>query len=69
MFFLYSAQRAGVETRLDIWPMLPHVFPLFARWFPEARRARQDIAAFLEQQLRAAAVTRSGTEFRPKLAA
>ncbi|HSW13965.1 MAG TPA: alpha/beta hydrolase fold domain-containing protein [Solimonas sp.] len=51
------ARRAGVITRLDIWPQLPHAFPLFARWFPEARQARHDIAAFLRQHLSTAPAT------------
>jgi len=44
------AEAAGVDVRLDIWPVLPHAFPLFAPWFPEARQARRDIAAFIRLQ-------------------
>jgi monoterpene epsilon-lactone hydrolase len=45
------ARAAGVEVRLDVWPELPHAFPLFAALFPEVREARQDIAAFMRTHL------------------
>lgn len=38
---------AGVTTRIDIWPLLPHAFPLFERVFPKAKLARQDMVAFM----------------------
>ncbi|SEQ82974.1 Acetyl esterase/lipase [Solimonas aquatica] len=47
------ARRAGVEVRLDIWPVLPHAFPLFAASLREARAALDDIAAFLQDKLAA----------------
>lgn len=62
------AHAAGVATRLDIWPQLPHAFPLLARWFPEARRARQDIAGFLLQQLQAPPPEQKKPRRRRKLA-
>lgn len=43
---------AGVDVRLDVWPGLPHAFPLFEAVFPEVRQARQDIADFLRSCLR-----------------
>lgn len=46
-----QAQAAGVRTRLDIWPVLPHAFPLFANLFPEARQSHDDIVAFIREHL------------------
>jgi epsilon-lactone hydrolase len=46
-----QAQAAGVPTRLDIWPLLPHAFPLFANIFPEARQSHEDIVAFMREHL------------------
>jgi len=42
------AQQAGTNSRIDVWPDMPHVFPLFSM-LPEARRALGDIAAFIVQ--------------------
>jgi len=42
-----QARDAGVTTRLDVWPLLPHAFPLFAGVFPEARQSHEDIVAFI----------------------
>lgn len=44
-------QRAGADCRCHIWPMLPHAFPLFANFLPEARASRDDIVAFMRQHL------------------
>ncbi|TXH05894.1 MAG: alpha/beta hydrolase [Nevskiaceae bacterium] len=46
-------REAGVETKMDIWPVLPHAFPLFEALFPEVREARKDIVAFIRQHLAA----------------
>ncbi|MBI2384267.1 MAG: alpha/beta hydrolase [Gammaproteobacteria bacterium] len=48
------AEQAGVKTKLDVWPVLPHAFPLFTRWLPEAKLARDDIIEFLRGHLRRA---------------
>jgi epsilon-lactone hydrolase len=45
------AREAGVKTRLDVWPVLPHAFPLFERLIPEARQARLDMVAFAREHL------------------
>lgn len=48
------AQRArehGVDVQLDLWPELPHAFPLLERRFPEARQARMDIIDFIRRHL------------------
>lgn len=42
------AQQAGTNSRIDVWPDMPHVFPLFSM-LPEARHALGDVAAFIEQ--------------------
>lgn len=47
-----AARADGVDTRLDVWPVLPHAFPLFEPLFPEVREARDDIVAFIQQHLR-----------------
>lgn len=45
------ARDAGVTTQLDVWPVLPHVFPLFEALFPETAIARRDIVAFAQRHL------------------
>lgn len=45
------ARQAGVKVRVDVWPILPHAFPLFIRILPEALDARNDILAFIEEHL------------------
>ncbi|MEY2919889.1 MAG: hypothetical protein RL261_1194 [Pseudomonadota bacterium] len=42
------AQQALTNSRIDVWPDMPHVFPLFSM-LPEARQALGDITAFIEQ--------------------
>lgn len=46
-----QALRAGVDSRLDVWPVLPHAFPLLDFWFAEARHAQDDIREFLTTSL------------------
>ncbi len=48
------ARQAGVDASVDVWPILPHAFPLFEGLFPEAARAREDIATFARAQLQPA---------------
>jgi acetyl esterase/lipase len=45
------AQQAGTSARIDVWPDMPHVFPLFAM-LPEARQALADIVAFIGEHTR-----------------
>lgn len=45
------AKDAGVETQLDVWPILPHAFPLFEALFPETAIVRQDMIGFAEKYL------------------
>lgn len=51
VLFARRAQAAGIEVRLDVWPLLPHAFPLFAALFPEVRQARTDIVEFIRNHL------------------
>ncbi|MGH8505117.1 MAG: alpha/beta hydrolase [Stenotrophobium sp.] len=51
VLFVQRAREAGVATRMDIWPTLPHAFPLFEMMFPEAREAREDIVGFMKQHI------------------
>jgi acetyl esterase/lipase len=39
---------AGRRAELEIWPRMPHVWQLFARILPEARRAIEQVGAFVE---------------------
>lgn len=51
-----QAEAAGVDVRCDVWPTLPHAFPLFEALFAETAVARADMVAFLGRHLRAARV-------------
>ena len=42
------AQQAGTNSCIDVWPDMPHVFPLFSM-LPEAKQALGDIVAFIER--------------------
>ena len=46
------AREAGIPTKLDVWPILPHAFPLFEQFMPEVKQARLDIVAFMRAHLR-----------------
>lgn len=52
VLFAQLAREAGIVIRLDIWPVLPHAFPLFARFMPEAREAISDIVTFIRGAVR-----------------
>jgi len=45
------AREAGVETQLDVWPVLPHAFPIFESMFSEAPQARKDMVAFIRRHV------------------
>lgn len=47
----HQARSAGVKTRLDVWPVLPHAFVLFEVLFEETATARHDIAEFIRAHL------------------
>lgn len=44
-------REAGIEAQLEVWPALPHAFPLFENVFPEVRQARMDIIGFIKSHL------------------
>ncbi len=48
------AKAHGVDVRCDIWPVLPHAFPLFGLLYPEVKQARADMLAFMRAHLRTA---------------
>lgn len=50
--FARRAKAAGVDVRCEIWPRLPHAFPLFLMLFKEARDVRADIVTFMRQHLK-----------------
>jgi acetyl esterase/lipase len=62
------AQQAGTDSRIDVWPDLPHVFPLFAM-LPEARQALDEIASFIAQHARAGSVASAERLAAPEAAA
>jgi acetyl esterase/lipase len=52
VMFARNARQYGVDVRFEVWPMLPHAFPLFEQWFPEVAQAREDMAAFMREHLK-----------------
>jgi len=44
-------QTAGVDTSLEIWPGMWHVFPTAAPWIPESVQSIRKIAAFIGEQV------------------
>jgi epsilon-lactone hydrolase len=49
VLFAQRAREAGLSVKLDIWPILPHAFPLFVRWMPEARIALDDMVGYIRE--------------------
>lgn len=45
-----QAEAAGVSAHVDVWPVLPHAFPLFPM-FPENREVHQDMLRFIREHL------------------
>jgi monoterpene epsilon-lactone hydrolase len=45
------AKAAGVDVKCEIWPKLPHAFPLFASLFPEVRIVRQEMVDYIKSRL------------------
>jgi acetyl esterase/lipase len=45
------AKQAGVEVDLRIWSGLPHVWPIFVKFLPEARKSVHEMAAFINQKV------------------
>ncbi|MCC8392013.1 alpha/beta hydrolase [Paraburkholderia sp. MMS20-SJTR3] len=44
-----NARAAGVECECEVWKDVPHVWPLFAPFMPEANRALDRAAAFVRR--------------------
>src|SRR3546814_8992250 len=42
---------AGIDTPCHVWPLLPHAFPVFDRYFRECRLVRAHIVAFPSPRL------------------
>jgi monoterpene epsilon-lactone hydrolase len=38
---------AGVDVELEVWPLMPHVWQIFAGFLPESRRAIEKIGTFV----------------------
>ena len=51
VLFARNAKAWGVDVSFEVWPVLPHAFPLFAAWFPEVKQAQDDIIAFMRKHL------------------
>jgi len=45
------ARQHGVRVELKTWHRMPHVFPMFADFLPEGRRALGEIAQFIGARL------------------
>jgi acetyl esterase/lipase len=50
--FAARATASGVAVDLKIWEGLPHVWPLFQLWLPEARAAMDEAAGFAKAHFR-----------------
>ena len=48
-----ATHAAGVECRVVIWPGMMHVFQSTAPFLPDARRAGQQLAAFIASRVAA----------------
>lgn len=42
---------AGGQAQIEVWPKMPHVFPLLAAMIPEGIKAIEDIAGVIKDQL------------------
>jgi len=60
------ALQAGTRSRIDVWPDMPHVFPLFPM-VPEAKQAIRDIVAFIEEHAREVAALPQSAEPHARL--
>lgn len=46
------ARAAGVAVELEVWPKMPHVWQLWTPFVPEARRAIESAARFIDRHAR-----------------
>jgi acetyl esterase/lipase len=44
-----NARAAGVDCEFEVWKKMPHVWPMFAPFIPEANRALEHAAAFVQR--------------------
>lgn len=44
-------RKAGCAAELEIWPRMPHVWQLYARFLPEGRQAVERIGRFVTRQM------------------
>ena len=44
-----NARAAGVDCEFEVWEKMPHVWPMFAPFIPEANRALDHAAAFVRR--------------------
>lgn len=44
-----NARAAGVDCEFEVWEKMPHVWPMFAPFIPEANRALDHAAAFVQR--------------------
>jgi acetyl esterase/lipase len=51
VYFAQRARQAGVAVRLEVWPALPHGFPVFGKLFREAAQAEAELADFVRGHL------------------
>lgn len=51
ILFARRAKAAGVDLRCEVWPLLPHAFPLFGMMFPEVREVRKEMVGYMQQYL------------------
>lgn len=51
VLFARRAKAAGVDLRCEVWPLLPHAFPLFGMMFPEVREVRREMVAYMQRYL------------------
>lgn len=57
VLFAERAHAAGVAVRCDIWPVLPHAFPLFGMLYPELKAVHDDMCQFMREHLEAKTLT------------
>ena len=56
-----QARAHGVDATVKVWSRMPHVFPMFADFIPEGRRALREIQQFIGAQFE-----RAPTEIEPQ---
>jgi acetyl esterase/lipase len=46
-----SLKAAGCKVEIEIWPRMPHAWPLYARILPEGRKAIENAGRFVQNML------------------